>query len=166
MKRKLVISICIFLISYMIKAQDIKGTYAIKNVETELVLRIKDAQRANETPLVSYTPVNWKCVTWEFLKVEDGVYQLKNLFTGKTFQPKEKNIIPNISLEQQPLGQSEFQYYEFIPAGDDSYYIKLAGTKLYLTPEAANVNSSVILKNKFEKGDLQKWVIYEQKPTM
>jgi len=67
-------------------AQVIKGTYAIKNVQTGMLLRIKDASKANGTPLVSYNPVNWKCMTWDFQHKEDNTYQLRNLFSGKTFQ--------------------------------------------------------------------------------
>lgn len=165
-KIKPIIYVWIFLISCLLKAQDIKGTYAIENVEYGLVLRIKDAQSANGTPLVLYRPVNWKCVTWEFQKIGNNTYQLRNLFTGKTFQPKGPNVVPDLPLEQQPISENKFQYYEFLPAGNDSYYIKLAGTELYLTPEASKVNSPIILKNKIWKGDLQKWVIYEQNPTM
>lgn len=166
---KSVIFICVFFLFFNLNAQDINGTYAIKNVETNLVLRIKDARSENGTPLVAYTPVNWKCVTWKFKKVEEQTYQLKNLFTGKTFQVKGKEPISNISLEQQPLSNNnKNQYYQFIPAGNDSYYIKLLETELYLTPESpeGGVNSAIVLKNKVDDQDIQKWVIYEQKPTM
>lgn len=170
MGNKSVIFICLLFMYFNLKAQDINGTYAIKNVETNLVLRIKDAQSENGTPLVAYTPVNWKCVTWEFQKVKEQTYQLKNLFTGKTFQIiRGEEPISNIPLEQQPLSKNnKNQYYQFIPAGNDSYYIKLFGTEFYLTPESpeGGVNSAIVLKNKVDDQDIQKWVIYEQKPTM
>ena len=35
-------------------AQVIKGTYAIKNVQTGMLLRIKDADKKDGTPLVAY----------------------------------------------------------------------------------------------------------------
>lgn len=157
-----------FFLCFILNAQDIKGTYAIKNIETGLVLRIKDAQKENGTPLVAYTPVNWKCVTWEFQKVEEHTYQLKNLFTGKTFQPKGGKAVSNNLLEQRPLAQNPNQYYQFILAGDDSYFIKLYGTELYLTPQVpeGRVNSAIILSKKSNENDLQKWTIYEQKPKI
>src|SRR4051812_13358826 len=67
-------------------SQDIKGTFAIKNVKTGIFLRIKDADKSNGTALVAYSPVNWKCATWDFNHIGGQTYQLKNLFTSKTFQ--------------------------------------------------------------------------------
>jgi hypothetical protein len=75
-------------LSVSLFAQVIHGTYAIKNEQTGMLLRIKDANGKNGTPLVAYNPVNWKCMTWDFKHVEGQTYQLKNLFTSKTFQPK------------------------------------------------------------------------------
>lgn len=46
-------------------SQDIKGNYAIKNVKTGMLLRVKDAASKNGTPLVAYNPQNWKCMTWD-----------------------------------------------------------------------------------------------------
>lgn len=168
MEFRTIISIGMFFMCFISNAQDIKGTYSIENIGTGLVLRIKDAQKENGTPLVAYTPVNWKCVTWDFQKVEEQTYQLKNLFTGKTFQPNGGKTVSNNHLEQRPLAQNPNQYYQFIPAGNDSYFIRLYGTELYLTPQApeGRVNSAIILSKKSNDNDLQKWTIYEQRPTM
>ena len=65
--------------------QNIKGTFAIKNVSTGMLLRVMDANKKNETPIVAYSPTNWKCMTWDFTKVEGNTYNVKNLFTNKTF---------------------------------------------------------------------------------
>lgn len=144
--------------------QIIKGTYAIKNVETGMLLRIKDANRKDGTPVVAYSPVNWKCMTWDFQHVEGQTYQLKNLFTGKTFQP---NGAPadDINLVQQPLAITEQQQYEFIPAGDNTFLIRLKGTMLYLTPsdKQGSVNSAIVLAGKSNEKS-QQWTIYEQHP--
>lgn len=146
--------------------QTIKGTYAIKNVATGLLLRIKDANRKDGTPLVAYSPVNWKCMTWDFQHVEGQTYQLKNLFTGKTFQA---NGTPaeNMRLIQQPLAGSGQQQYEFIPAGDNTFFIRLKGTGLYLTPsdKQGSVNSDIILSGK-NNDKSQQWTIYEQHPEI
>ncbi|WP_449437400.1 hypothetical protein [Pedobacter steynii] len=53
----------ISLFSYTSYSQEIKGTYAIKNVKTGMLLRVKDASGKNGTPLVAYAPQNWKCMT-------------------------------------------------------------------------------------------------------
>lgn len=149
-------------------AQVIKGTYAIKNVQTGLLLRVQDARKANGTPIVSYSPVNWKCVTWDFQHVTGNTYQLRNLFTNKTLQPVAADPVDGVSLEQQPLTQLQAnQEYEFIPAGKDSYRIRLNGTDLYITPTegVGSVNSKVILAGKTASKN-QIWSIYQQEPTM
>lgn len=146
-------------------AQVIKGTYAIKNAKTGMLLRIKDANSKDGTPLVAYNPVNWKCMTWDFQQVEGQAYQLMNLFTGKTFQPGATPA-ENVSLVQQPLAESSPQY-EFIKTGEKTYLIRLKGTRLYITPSDKNgsVNSSIILAEK-NNDKSQEWIIYEQHPEM
>jgi hypothetical protein len=149
-------------------AQVISGTYAIKNVQTGMLLRIKDANKTNGTPLVAYSPVNWKCMTWDFQHVEGNTYQLKNLFTGKTFQAKNAATVEGIILEQQPLiGSQGNQQYDFISTGKNIYLIRAKGTDLYITPldENGTTDSGIILAKK-NGGKLQQWTIYEQKPTM
>lgn len=148
-------------------AQQIKGTYAIKNEQTGMLLRVKDAHSENGTPLVAYYPENWKCMTWDFQHIEGNVYKLKNLFTGKTFQPvTEANA--GVALEEQPLSaDNATQQYEFEPIDKDTFLIKLKGTDLYLTPsdKKGSVNSKIILAKKTNTKD-QYWDIYQQSPTM
>ena len=148
-------------------SQVIKGTYAIKNVVTGMLLRIKDANGKNGTPLVAYTPVDWKCMTWDFKHVEGQTYQLQNLFTGKTFQPTDTALSEGVALRQQPLSTGQVnQMYVFIAVGDGQYQIRLKGTELYVTPSDSkgSINSNIILAKKNE-GKLQFWTIYEQHPT-
>ncbi|GAC1604915.1 MAG: hypothetical protein NVS3B8_15710 [Chitinophagaceae bacterium] len=148
-------------------SQVIKGTYAIKNVQTGMLLRIKDANKANGTPLVSYNPVNWKCMTWDIKHTEGDTYQLRNLFSGKTFQPKQP-AAEGVSMEEQPLLVNEAsQQYEFIPAGKNIYFIRFKGTKLYITPsDAKGTNNGAIVLAAKNGSRLQQWTIYEQHPDM
>jgi hypothetical protein len=148
-------------------AQTVSGPHAIKNVQTGMLLRIKDANVANGTPLVSYNPVNWKCMTWDFKQVEGHTYQLDNLFSHKTFQPKQA-AAEGVLMEEQPLLPNDSnQLYEFIPAGNDSYLIRLKGTDLYLTPsDSRGTINGVIMLAKKNGGALQQWALYEQHPTM
>jgi hypothetical protein len=148
-------------------AQDIKGNYAIKNVQTGMLLRVKDAHSKNGTPLVAYYPENWKCMTWNFKKTDANTYQLQNLLTNKTFQPVAL-AIANVAFDEQPLVPGDTkQQYEFIPVKKDTYLIKLKGTDLYVTPAdpKGEVNSAIILTAKKGTAD-QQWFIYEQAPTM
>ena len=164
----ILLSCIVFFIPDACKAQEIiTGTYAIKNVQTGMVLRIKDANSKDGTLIVAYDPVNWKCVTWDFKHVDGQTYQLQNLFSGKTLQPVKANVVEGNTLEEQPLMNNAVQQYEFIPVEKNVYLIKLKGTDLYITPadEKGTVNSQIILAKK-DGSKLQQWTIYEQHPTM
>ena len=148
--------------------QTIKGTYAIKNVQNGMLLRIQDANKKDGTALVAYSPVNWKCVTWDFNKIEGNTYQLRNLFTNKTFQPENINPANGTAMHQQPIKLNQNnQLYEFILVEKDVYLIKLKNTDLYLSPAdpKGTINSAIVLSKK--KGNKEQlWTIYEQHPTM
>ena len=145
----------------------IQGEFALKNVHTGKYVRIKDANSADGTPIVAYSPVNWKCVTWNFRPAADGSYTLINLFSGKTLQPLNGEARGGVTMEEQPIGKYKNQLYEVIAAGDGQYYVRLKGADLYLTPADANgeTNSSIVLQPK-KDGDLQRWTLVSQHPTM
>jgi hypothetical protein len=162
---------CLFsfflLFSLSVSAQEIKGDYAIKNVQTGMLLRVKDAHSENGTPLVAYYPENWKCMTWNFKHVAGNTYQLQNLLTNKTFQPKG-SADASVALEEQPLNtNSANQQYEFEAIDKDTFMIKLKGTDLYVTPsdKKGTVNSQIVLAKKTNTKN-QYWDIYPQSPTM
>jgi hypothetical protein len=148
-------------------SQLIKGTYAIKNVQTGLLLRIKDANKSNGTPLVAYSPEDWKCMTWNFNHIDGQTYQLENLLTGKTIQSANQTPSPGDALKQQPISNTVIQQYEFIPDGKNIYLIKLKDLDLYVTPsdDKGTINAPVILLKK-NGSKLQQWTIYEQHPEI
>ncbi|WP_094571199.1 RICIN domain-containing protein [Mucilaginibacter xinganensis] len=158
---------CLMLMmSFLASAQTIKGNYAIKNVQTGMLLRVKDAHAENGTPLVSYYPENWKCMTWNFKHITGNTYQLQNLLTNKTFQPVGEPG-SGVNLEEQPLNPNGGgQQYEFEPVDTNTFMIKLKGTDLFLTADKkGSVNSRVVLTKKGNSKE-QYWTIYEQVPTM
>ncbi|PSL34953.1 RICIN domain-containing protein [Chitinophaga ginsengisoli] len=145
-------------------AQIKENSYAIVNVVTGKVLRIKDANGQDGTPIVSYSPVNWKCVTWDFQETKDGAYRLKNLFSEKTLGPSPDGK----TLEEQSVANgSEEQLYEFIPAGNNTFFIKQRKKGLFVTPadENGTIDEPVVLQAR-KNGDIQKWKLREQHPTM
>jgi Ricin-type beta-trefoil lectin domain-like len=160
--------VLLLLLSATSAAQVIRGTYAIKNIQTGMLLRIKDANGKNGTPLVAYTPLNWKCMTWDFKHIDSNTYQLQNLFTSKTFQCEKGVAAEGVLMEQQPLVMKQInQQYVFIAVKKDVYLIRVKGRDLYLTPVDKNGTTDTgitLLKN--DGSTLQKWTIYEQKPTM
>lgn len=167
MKKIILLTAILFGFSTIAFTQAIKGTYAIKNVQTGMLLRIKDANSKNGTPIVAYYPQDWKCMTWDFKPTGENTYQLQNLFSKKTLQPiaEAKN---DVAFEEQPLvADAANQQYEFITVKKDTYLIKLKGTDLYITPadKKGEVNSAIILAAKRNSPE-QLWTIYEQHPTM
>lgn len=166
MKKLLLLAVFVLSAAFAF-AQDIKGNYAIKNVQTGMLLRVKDASSKNGTPLVAYYPENWKCMTWNFKKTDTNTYQLQNLLTNKTFQPSGA-VALNIAFDEQPLVAGDAkQQYQFIRVKKDTYMIKVKDTELYLTPAdgKGGVNSAIILAAKSNTPN-QLWSIYEQAPTM
>lgn len=167
MTKKLILSLLLLSVLTTAFSQNIKGNYAIKNVKTGLLLRVKDAASKNGTPLVAYPAQNWKCMTWDFKNTGANIYQLENLLTHKTFQ-SQTAAAAEVSLEEQPLTSGNAnQEYEFISVKKDVYFIKLKGTDLYVTPSdpAGEVNSPIILAKKRNSAE-QQWTIYQQSPTM
>jgi Ricin-type beta-trefoil lectin domain-like len=167
MKKMIVLLPIVLLAATMAMAQVISGNYAIKNVQTGMLLRVKDAESKNGTPLVAYYPQNWKCMTWDFKNTGPNTYQLQNLLTNKTFQAQGE-VGQGVALEEQPLtANASSQQYEFIPVKADVFLIRLKGSDLYITPADAEgkVNSAIVLAKK-NNAPTQYWSIYKQAPTM
>jgi hypothetical protein len=165
---KRIIILCgLFLLIYLkISAQIITGTYAIQNIKTGKNLRPYEAGRQDGNKIVLYDHVEWKCMTWNFINVEGNAYQLKNLFTSKTFEPAGSPKA-GCNLDQQKLVPGNLaQAWEFVGAGNESYNIRLKGTELYITVADASgtTNSSIILQTK-QNSDLQLWRLVKQNPS-
>jgi len=114
MKKLLLILLVNILMIDVATSQIIQGTFAIQNITTGKNLRPYDAGNQNGNRIVSYNHVEWKCMTWDFKHIGDSTYQLKNLFTSKTFQGKETPAKQGTKLEQQPLSTSAAQHWTFI----------------------------------------------------
>lgn len=167
MKKIILFAIVFVYFSGIVSAQAIKGTFAIKNVQTGMLLRVKDADSKNGTPLVAYYPEDWKCMTWDFKTTGENTYQLQNLLTHKTFQPQAE-AKADAAFEEQPFVAGALnQQYVFIEVKKDTYLIKLKGSDLYITPydPKGKVNSAIVLAAKRNTPE-QLWTIYEQEPAM
>jgi Ricin-type beta-trefoil lectin domain-like len=158
---------CGFRLAAQGQAAQVRGDFALKNVHTGKYVRIKDANGADGTPIVAYSPENWKCVTWQFAPSANGSYTLKNLLSGKTLQPLKGETKPGVSLEERPFDASKPQEYELVTVDKDKYRIRLKGTDLFITPSdpGGGTNTAIILQPQ-QAGDLQEWVLIEQHPTM
>jgi len=140
------------------------NTYAIVNAENGLAIRVYNAGIHDETKIIQYKHANWECMTWQFIRLSDDTVLLKNLYTHKTFQPVS-NPDEGVSLWQQPLEADEYQYWEFIKASEENYYIRLKGTELYITATGNKNNASLTLMAK-QDSKIQQWVLKEQHPIV
>lgn len=139
-----------------------ENTYAIQNASTGLCVRPHNAGYKSGNNIISYSHKNWECITWEFIKLDENTYLLKNLFTEKTFQPKTEPKA-GVELWQQSMGGTQLQYWEFLKQTDETYLIKLKGTDLYLTASSDKVNSAIVLQPKQETAK-QQWKLVRQTP--
>ena len=71
----------------------------IRNVQFGLLLRPRDANNRDGTPLVLYPAQPWKCMTWTVNSTPDGLVSLKNRFTSKTFATAADGSIKQIPFD-------------------------------------------------------------------
>jgi hypothetical protein len=139
------------------------NTYAINNVKTGMNIRPYNAGINDGTKIIQYTNNNWECMTWQFIKLEDSSFLLKNLWNNKTFQPSSSPQA-GVFLHQQPIEANSLQYWEFIKRSDETYLIRLKGTELYITVTSDKKNSEIILMPN-QNSSNQQWKLIEQHPT-
>lgn len=147
-----------------VHAQEIKGTYAIQHVSTGKDLRPYKAGKADGNSLILYHHHSWKCLTWDFVHVSGAVYQLRNLYTSKVFEPAATPG-KGVGLWQQPLSGNRHQYWEFISLPGNKYLIKLKGEELYITISSADTNSAIVLMPK-QNTESQEWRLIAQDPWL
>jgi hypothetical protein len=138
------------------------NTYAIVNVYAGKAIRVHNANYQDNAKTILYTHHNWECITWEMIQLQDSTYLLKNLYTQKTFEPVSSPT-QGASLWQKPLGDSKYQYWEFLKQTDETYLIRLKGADLYVTISSDKDNSGIILIPQ-DNSDKQKWRLIRQTP--
>ena len=141
-----------------------ENTFAIQNVETGMNLRPYNAGIADDVKLIQYPHNEWECLTWQMIRMTDGSYLLKNLYTHKTFQPIAEPS-EGIALWQRTLEANPYQYWEFIKQSDETYFIRLKDTEFYLTTSGDEKDTAIILMPLGES-DSQKWKLIEQHPIV
>ena len=88
----------------------------IRNVQYGLLLRPRDANNADGTPLVLYPAQPWKCMTWtvKAASAENGwVASLKNRLTAKTFAETAGGVI-----KQTPFRADQTWKFEKLADGN------------------------------------------------
>ena len=146
------------------KKRNYANTYAIQDVAVGKDIRVYNAQNEYGTPIVLYDQHNWECITWQLIGIEDNLFLLKNLYTQKGFQPVSEPIV-GANLHQQILGGNPYQHWEFISCEDSTFYIRLRGTKLYITATSGENNSDIVLMPMQNKEN-QMWKLIRQNPII
>lgn len=149
--------------SYQMKRSSV-NTFAIQNTKTNMNIRVYNAGIKDGERIILYRHANWECMTWQFIKLEDGSYLLKNLYTQKTIQPSSTPE-EGVALWQQPLEANSIQYWEFIEQADKTYLIRLKGTELYITVSSDESNTDIILMP-MQNSPEQQWRLIEQHPVV
>lgn len=100
-------------------------TYQIRNIKGDELLRPRDANAANGTPIALYPARPWKCMTWRLQAAGDSGFTVKNLFTSKTFCVNTNSTVPPQAVTQLPLAKNpnDAPHWQFLRLEDGSYKI-------------------------------------------
>ena len=141
----------------------ISGSFAIRNVGTGKNIKPYNSDKYDGNDIILYPHNEWKCLTWQFNHIDGIAYQLENLYTQKTFEPKS-HLVSGVTLWQQPLNNNSPQW-EFIKQQDGVYAIRLKDTELYLTISSNKTDAAIILLP-YGNTSSQQWKLIEQYPNV
>ena len=146
-------------------------TYQIRNVKYDELLRPKDANNAEGTPIVLYPAQPWKCMTWK-LKPETNstadatagitTFWVKNVFTSKTFHADsggDSNTAPQrVTQLRFPKDSSLTPGWQFVRLDDGNYKIIDAKSGNAVTAvKDDGADEAHIVTAPWENQDSQKW---------
>lgn len=145
---------------------DAPKSYQIANKKHGDLLRPKDANGSNGTPIVLYPVQLWKCLTWKLTPVGDSEFTVQNHFTGKTFtlagEGKEKAIV-QVAL---PKDDTKAVKWRFVKLEDGNYRITDPKTGNVLTAARNEKDQEIrIVLLPWEEKDNQKWELQELDPA-
>lgn len=138
-------------------------TCQIRNVKHLDLLRPKDANGATGTPIVLHSAQPWKCMTWRLQPANDSTFELKNLFTSKTFCAATNTT----AVRQVPLAKAsgESPAWKFIPLADGNYEIADSKSGQALTAVKAVGEYEVkVVVAPWQNLDEQKWQLEKIDP--
>jgi hypothetical protein len=141
-------------------------SFQIRNHKYGDLLRPKDANGADGTPLVLYPAEPWKCMTWRFHASGELGIQLQNHFTSKTLAATPGNQTP-VPVSQVPFAKDsrERPTWQFTRLSDGSYKITDAKSGKALTATKAESDSAPrVVIEAWRDGADQKWDLIEIDP--
>lgn len=150
-----------------VKAEEPQSNAAfhIANVASGKVLRPYDARNQDGNPIVLYSLVPWKCVTWKFVPSGND-YQLQNLFTSKTLVASAATEGKTRFVVQTSWGKeaSERPSWSFVKLSDGTYKIVDAKTGLALTAVPDEKFGTRVALQEWKEQSEQKWKLQKVAP--
>lgn len=140
-------------------------SYQIRNQKFGDLLRPRDANSADGTPIVLYPAQSWKCMTWKFTPAGEAQFRLQNHFTSKTFAAAAGADKP-APVSQVPLGKKteDAPAWQFTRLSDGTFKITDAKTGGALTAvKVAGDGVKIVLQLWTGEAD-QKWDLTEIDP--
>ena len=141
---------------------DSPASYQIANKKHGDLLRPKDANSQDGTPIVLYPAQSWKCLTWKLAPADNAEFTVQNHFTGKTFGTNAAGD----KAVQTPLAEDAEKAvrWRFVKLADGSYRIADPKSGNVLTAVKGENGVSIALQPWQEK-DEQKWELRETDPA-
>lgn len=139
-------------------------SYQIANKKYGDLLRPKDANGQDGTPLVLYSAQRWKCMTWKLAPTDNSCFTVRNHFTGKTFGVGSKgNAIIQAPLTKDPAKAVQWR---FMKLADGKYRIAdpKSGNVLTAVKDDTGEEIRIVILPWSEK-DEQKWELQEINPA-
>ena len=99
------------------------GTYQLRNQKFKELLRPRDANNADGTPIVLYSAQPWKCMSWRLQPAGEAAFHLQNLFTSKTIAADGKTNQAQQPVIQVPRGPEAGPTWQFTRLEDGSFKI-------------------------------------------
>jgi hypothetical protein len=139
-------------------------SYQIRNKEFGDLLRPRDANSADGTPIVLYSAQPWKCMTWKCTAAGESQFFLQNHFTSKTFAAKTDD---SGAVAQVPYGKTTEgrPAWQFTKLADGTYKITEAktGKALSALKDASGSGVKIVLQPWSDSAG-QKWELTETDP--
>jgi hypothetical protein len=139
-------------------------SYQIENKKYSRLLRPKDANGDDGTPIVLYPAQSWKCLTWELAPVGSDEFTLRNHFTSKTFAAAEGSDRPIV---QVPFAKDAAKAVKWrvTKLPDGSYRIADPKSGAALTAVDDKDGGYRIVLSPWADKDEQKWTLHPTDPA-
>ena len=145
---------------------DAPKSYQIVNKKYGDLLRPKDANDKDGTPIVLYPAQRWKCLTWRLAPTDDAEFTVQNHFTDRTFSLSSSdkgNAVIQVAL---PKDAAKAVKWHFVKLEDGGYRIT--------DPKSGNVLTAVkndgddeirIVLRPWKEDDEQIWELQQIDPA-